>query len=194
MSRIVGVLILLLLLVVGAAYALSPLYAFQQLKQAALTGDRDRLEALVDFPTVREDLRDQTESKAIKVAKQAGGIGHPLAMLFGRAATEYSDRALDKLVTPDAITELIRTGRGLHRRGEDAAPPGPGQPTAKAEKGPYVRYGYLTPDRFRVTIAPNRKSVAAAALIMDRRGLFSWRVEKVELRAVADEDVVKDLY
>lgn len=186
MSRIAGVLILLLLLAVGGAYALSPLYAFHQLREAARTGDRDRLEALVDFPAVREDLRTQTESKASKLAREAGGIGHPIAQIFGRAATRASDAAVDKLVTPDAIAQMIRTGRMV--RGAGAADDG------KAPKDLKIRYGYLTPDRFRITIARNRRSAAALALIMDRSGLFSWRVERIEVRALADEEMVKDLY
>jgi hypothetical protein len=185
MSRGLGVLILLLLLALAGAYALSPLYAFRQLQQAARTGDRDRLEALVDFPAVREDLRAQTESKASKLAREAGGLGHPLAQLFGQAAAALSERAVDKLVTPDAIAELVRTVPSVKARGGDSK-------GAKAVK--VVRYGYLTPDRFRITIAPSKASAASVALIMDRRGLFSWRVEKLQLRALADEDMVKDLY
>ena len=189
MSRIVGVLTLLLVLAFAGAYAASPLFAFQQLKQAAETGDRDRLEALVDFPAVREDLRGQTESKALKLGREAGGIGHPLAMLLGKAAGELSDRAVDKLVTPDAIADLVRYGRTAH----DPTTPAGG---AKAEKskGPALRYAYLTSDRFKVTIARSKTDIGAAALIMDRRGLFSWRVERIELAALADDDITKDLY
>ena len=192
MSRVTGILVLLLVLAFAGAYAASPLFAFQQLKQAAESGDRDRLEALVDFPAVREDLRGQTESKAMKLAREAGGIGHPLAMVVGRAAGALSDRAIDKLVTPDAIADLVRYGRAAH----DASPPAPAAKgsAAKAPDGPKMRYAYLTPDRFRITIAPNATSVDAVALIMDRHGLFSWRVERIELAALADDKVINDLY
>ena len=186
MSRALAGLILLLLLAVGAAYAASPVYAVHQLKQAAVSGDRDRLEALVDFPAVREDLRSQTESKAVKLAREAGGIGHPLAMAIGKLGEKVSDAAVDRLVTPDAIAELVRTGRAAREHAQG--------PSGKGDKGPFLRYAYLTPDRFKVTIAPSKTAVGAVALIMDRRGLFSWRVERVELAALADDDVVKDLY
>jgi hypothetical protein len=186
-GRIAGVVALLLVLAVAGAYALSPVFAVQQLKQAAETGDRDRLEALVDFPAVREDLRAQTESKALKLGREAGGIGHPLAMLLGRAATELSDQAVERLVTPEAISELLRSGRSVR----DAQP----SDGAKAGKPKLaLRYGYLTPDRFKVTIAKSKQDVGAVALIMDRRGLFSWRVERIELKALADDDIIKDLY
>ena len=189
MSRIIGLLTLLAVLVFAGAYAASPLFAFQQLKQAAETGDRDRLEALVDFPAVREDLRSQTESRALKLGREAGGIGHPLAMLLGRAASELSDKAVDRLVTPDAIANLVRYGRSAR----DAAPTDSAGAKAKTQ-GPSIRYAYLTPDRFKVTIAKSKNAVAAVALIMDRRGLFSWRVERIELAALADDDITKDLY
>jgi hypothetical protein len=189
MGRIAGVLVLVLVLAFAGAYAASPLLAFQQLKQAAETGDRDRLEALVDFPAVREDLRAQTESKALKLGREVGGIGHPAAMLLGRAATQLSDQAVDKLVTPEAISELVRDGRSAR----DPAPADGGK-GPRPKSSTTIRYAYLTPDRFKVTIAKSKSDVAAVALIMDRRGLFSWRVERIELKALADDDIVKDLY
>ena len=56
-----------------------------------------------------------------------------------------------------------------------------------------VRDGYLTPDRFRVGISPASAPEEQIGLIMDRRGLFSWRVEEIELKAAGPVDP-KDLY
>jgi hypothetical protein len=109
-------------------------------------------------------------------------------MALGKLGEKVSDMAVDRLVTPDAIADLVRTGHAAHGHAESASA------SNKGEKGPYLRYAYLTPDRFKVTIAPSKTAVGAVALIMDRRGLFSWRVERVELAALADDDVVKDLY
>jgi hypothetical protein len=115
-------------------------------------------------------------------------------MVLGKLGEKVSDTAVDKLVTPDAIADLVRTGRAVRGHSQDVAPSDKGGKGGKGDKGPVLRYAYLTPDRFKVTIAPNKTAVGAVALIMDRRGLFSWRVERVELAALADDDVVKDLY
>jgi hypothetical protein len=188
MNKVLGALILVLLLAVGAAYALSPFYAFQQLKQAAETGDRERLEALVDFPAVRDDLKGQVDSKAVKLAREASGVGHPIAMLLGRLGSAVGDQAVDQVVTPEGITEIVTAGRAAHGGYKDkAADKDASKPATK------VSYGYLTPDRFRVSIAPADHPDEQIALLMDRRGLFSWRVERIELKAPTAVDP-KDLY
>jgi hypothetical protein len=188
MNKLIGILILVLLLALGGAYALSPLFAFQQLKQAAQTGDRERLEALVDFPAVREDLKSQVDSKAVKLARQASGIGYLPAMIAGRLGAKVGDMAVDKVVTPEGITEIVTVGRAAHGGYKDSTGDG-----KAAHPATVVHYGYLTPDRFRIGIAPADAPEEQIGLIMDRRGLFSWRVEQIELKAPGPVDP-KDLY
>ncbi len=72
MSKGLGLLLALVLIAVGAVYAASPFFAFHQLKDAARSGDREQLEAMVDFPAVRDDLKRQIDSKATKLARKAG--------------------------------------------------------------------------------------------------------------------------
>jgi hypothetical protein len=187
-SRALGVLILLVLLAVGGAYALSPLYAYHQLRQAAEAGDRDRLDALVDFPAVRENLKAQVDSKAVKLARSASGIGHPIAMLLGKLGAAVGDKAVDRIVTPEGISQIITVGRaarGKHRDEDDDGDQddskGQGEAKAKDKPKTVIHYGYLTPDRFRIRVAPASAPDAEIGLIMDRRGLFAWRVEEIEL-------------
>ena len=185
MNRGLGALLLIGLLLVAGAYAASPLLAFSQLKEAARTGDHDRLEALVDFPAVRENLKQQVDSKAVRAARGASGISYPVVAILGRLGAALGDKAVDKLVTPASISAMVTLGeaRRGHRSKDktdatDAAPP------AEAAASPpnvVTRYAYLTPDRFRVAVAPASRPNTAVALILDRKGLFSWRVEEIEL-------------
>lgn len=174
MNRVLGVLAVLVLVAVAAVYVGSPFYAFQQLKQAARSGDRERLEAMVDFPAVREDLKRQVDSKATKLARGAEGIGYPIAAILGKLGASLGDRAIDKLVTPDAISAMVQSGRtphGHHKPDADGKPGG----------GTTVGYGYLTPDRFRFRVAPSGAPDEPIDLIMERHGLASWRLEAIEL-------------
>lgn len=179
MNRALGVLLVIVLALAAAAYLGSPFWAFQQLKVAAETGDQDRLAALVDFPAVRDDLKRQVDSGAVKLAREASGVGFPAVMALGRLGSMLGDRAIDKLVTPQAITTMITLGRSprdpLART--EAAEAQSGRTTPQ----PSIHYAYLSPDRFRVALAPNAQSDVAAALILQRQGLFSWRVEQIEL-------------
>ena len=179
MSRILGVLIVIGLVLAGAAYAGSPLWAFEQLKDAARSGDRDRLEALVDFPAVRENLKHEVDSKVVKLAREASGVSFPAVMALGRLGAMLGDRAVDKLVTPQAISAMVTEGRSPRRRTDQANQDG-SQAEAPPPR-PSVHYAYLSPDRFRVALSPADQPDVAVALIMERHGLFSWRVEEIEL-------------
>lgn len=182
MSRALGLIAVLLLVALGVAYAASPLYAFRQLKAAAVTGDRDQLNALVDFPAVRDDLKRQVDSRAVKLAREASGAGYPIAMLLGKLGAAFGDRAIDRLVTPEAISEMVRSGMVPRRHHHKAADPDAAATGQDGEGDKVVaRYGYLTPDRFKVAVAPSSDPDRAIDLIMDRQGLFSWRLEQIEL-------------
>jgi hypothetical protein len=174
MNRILGVLALLVLLLAAAAYIGSPFWTFHELKEAARSGDKDRLEALVDFPAVRENLKGQVDSKAVKLAREASGVGFPAVMALGKLGSVIGDRAVDRLVTPEAITALVTKGRNLrlHQVNDDHQ---------GADAQPQVRYAYLAPDRFRVALSPADRPDTTVALVMNRQGLFSWRVEELEL-------------
>ena len=179
MNRLLGVLLVIALALAAAAYLGSPFWAFQQLKEAAQAGDKDRLAALVDFPAVREDLKRQVDSGAVKLAREASGVGFPAVMALGKLGSLLGDRAIDKLVTPKAIATMISLGRSPRdpQAREEVAEAQSGRTTPQ----PSVRYAYLSPDRFRVALAPNAQSDVAAALILQRQGLVSWRVEQIEL-------------
>jgi len=179
MSKLLAGLLLTALLALAGAYAASPLYAFHQLKQAAESGDRERLEALVDFPAVREAMRGQVESRVVKLARKADGIGLPGTVL-GKLGSIFGDRAVDKMVTPESLTTMVQLGETprAHRRRLKAE----GQEEAAADKIAVVtHYAYLTPDRFRVGVAPAQDPQTEIGLIMDRQALFGWRVKEIEL-------------
>ena len=178
MSRTAGALLLIALAVVAAVYAGSPLLAFEQLKAAAMAGDKDRLAALVDFPAVRENLKTQVDSKVVRLAREASGVGVLPVLAFGKLGSALGDRAIDRLVTPEAIAAMVTQGRNprLHGRKPDALPQAQG-----GEARPVIQYAYLSPDQFRVSLSPADHPEASVALIMDRHGLFSWRVEALEL-------------
>ncbi len=187
MNRALGALLLIGLVLVAGAYIASPVFAFSQLKEAARAHDHDRLEALVDFPAVRENLKHQVDSKAVKAARGASGISYPVIAILGHLGAALGDKAVDKLVTPDSISAMVTLGEARRHKHKDktsdeaaapattdAAPP-PAAPKVE------THYAYLTPDRFRVAVAPSSHPDTAVALIMDRKGLFSWRVEEIEL-------------
>ena len=179
MSRVLGVLVVLILLALGAAYVGSPIFAFQQLKQAAQSGDRERLAALVDFPAVRDDLKRQVDSKATKLARTASGVGYPIAAILGHLGAALGDRAIDRLVTPEAISAMVQFGQTPRGRRKDVS--NQGEAADQGGQGTKVRFAYLTPDRVRARVSPAADPDRPVDLILERHGLLSWRLEAIEL-------------
>jgi hypothetical protein len=181
MNRILGGLIVLVLVALAAAYVASPIYAFHQLKDAAETGDRERLEALVDFPAVKDDLKRQVDSGATKLARRAQGVGYPIAAVLGAVGAALGDKAVDKLVTPDAISAMVQYGETPREHRKDAAKPSASSDEGAGPGPTRVRFAYLSPDRFRARVAPASEPTHGIDLILGRQGLFSWRLEAIEL-------------
>lgn len=152
MGRLFGFLVFAALVAFAAAYAGSPWYAFSQLKEAAAAHDADRLEALVDYPAVQEGMKKQVDSAPTKLSRTIAGVGFAPVQAVGKLGSMRGDKKIRKLIAADRLADLTQ--------GETA-------------------YSYLTPDRMRVTAT--RAPRPAAGFILERRGLFAWKLVKLEL-------------
>lgn len=152
MGRFFGFLIVLGLLAFGVAYVGSPWLAFRQLGDAARGGDEDRLDALIDYPAVRDGLKRQVDSAPTRLSRTIAGVGFAPVQAVGKLGAMHGDHKIKKLISADALAGLVS-----------------GDPS----------YHYLTPDRVRIAV--ERPSRPAAGFILERRGLFGWKLVKVEL-------------
>ena len=152
MGRFLGFLILLGAIAFGVGYVGSPWLAFRQLGEAARAGDQDRLEALVDYPAVREGMKHEVDSGPTKLSRTLAGVGFAPVQAVGKLGSMHGDRKIRKLIAPSALADLTR--------GE-------------------AHYAYLTADRVRVKASAG--DAPPAGFILERRGLFSWKLVKVEL-------------
>jgi hypothetical protein len=89
-------------------YIASPYFSFWRLCTALQSGDRDSLEAHIDFPSVRESLKDQLRVQMMKSMAQDKELqDNPfggLAIAFAPMMVNY---AVDNFVTPSGIAALI---------------------------------------------------------------------------------------
>ena len=106
---------LLLLLVVGTgAYAYWPYRAVTKLEDALRAADKDALERIVDFPAVRQSLKDQFKAKVAADALDAGrsetpaGAAEKAKMATALFAGAVADKVIESMVTPEAITRLLK--------------------------------------------------------------------------------------
>ncbi len=154
-----------------ALYVASPWLAVHQLQAAARAGDRNGLEAAVDFPAVREDFKAQLNVALLKNLQSDARLkDNPLAAIGALLVPAVLDRLIDAYITPDGIATMVA----------EARTPRPGSP---AHRGGHVttQSGYVSLDRFKTTVRSDDEPNRPLVFVMERRGLFGWKLVRIEL-------------
>lgn len=162
------------------AWALSPVLAARALVQAAKAGDERKITELVDFPALRASLKEELNDELIArmrrdprvVESGLGGLGMMLAPMLLAGA-------VDTLVTPEVVANMVTTA-------EAPDPTRPGDPDpADARDGNDIHqaWGYRSFNEFAVTLTDRDRPNDRLALIMERRGLFEWKLAAVDLQS-----------
>jgi hypothetical protein len=164
-------------------YAVSPMMAFNALKEAAQTHDKDKLDEVVDFPAVRDGLKSQISAAIIaKIANSPDMKNNPLMAIGALLAPAITDRMVDSVVTPDGLTNMLNNGKLIK---EDK----PAGSTAQGDKTLESHFEYRTLNRARVSINPKDSPNAKLILTMERRGLFQWKLIRIDIPANVVNDV-----
>jgi len=188
----------------AGAYLYSPYVAAQSLMKAARNADRDGIEDRVDFPKVRQHMKDQVSSALLqKMSNDPSIQGNPFAQLGAALVPALTDRLVDTFVTPDGLSRMLQSAKAsaaapalaarsapmtVPRQTPAASSPSTangtsGQsPSAATESGPDVtmRYG-TTLDHFYVTVKNRYDPTAKIDFEFGRHGLINWKLERIEL-------------
>jgi hypothetical protein len=173
---IIGLCIVAVLLVVvcAGAYFASPLLALYSLQSAAKSGNRDRLQQLVDFPVLRENLKGELTAYMVKAMRDdprmADSAAAGAGMLIG---TAMIGQAIDAYVTPDALAAMVNSGKAPSQ-GAAASAPTPGDGKLRSD------YSYVDLNHFRVRLTRSDSPGDALSLIMERRDLINWKLTRID--------------
>lgn len=160
------------LLIAAGVYLGSPYLAARTFKQAALSGDADKLDATVDFPELRESLKSQMSAALMKKMATAPEMkGNPFAGLGMMIMSAIIDRAVDAYITSDGLAALVRGAKPSDGKGE----PRTANPDVKYD------YEWVNLDRFRVKIFNRRTHEQGPSLVFDRTSVAKWKLVKLEL-------------
>ena len=173
-------LMLLAVLFAGVWLYFTPYLAMNQLQKAAKAGDAQAMNELVDFPSLRESVKQNVRSA---VSNQVGHRAGPLGVLGGLLAGAVAAPVVDAVVTPDgiaALTEGRSPGRG-HRGGIDSV-------AHERSRDVKVKRGYESVDLFVIHFVGKSDGKEKMALVMHRDGLAHWRLTGVRLPAAATAD------
>ena len=194
---IVTLIVIAVIAALGFGYA-SPYMALNSLKRAADARDAQTVNQYVDFPALRESLKQQVTALLAR-RLDVKSNGNPLAALGAMIGVALIGPLVDSYATPDGVAALLN---GIPPRGEpgerpppppstpqpaDAAPaqqPQPQPPAAKdtpsPPQPPQTTAGYRGLNEFVVTYQHGVGDTRYSA-ILHREGLFSWKLAAVDL-------------
>ena len=168
----------------GIAWAAAPVLAAQALIRAAKAGDERKIETMVDFPSLRESLK--TELNAALLARMSrdprmadsglGGLGMMLAPMI-------LSGAVDAVVTPQVVAHMVTTAEAP----DPTRRPEP-EPAGDEADGDDIHqaWGYRGLNQFAVTLTDRDQPDDHLALILERRGLFDWKLAAVDLQTAPE--------
>jgi len=203
-SVVIALMVVVVVAVLGVIYA-SPYIALDRLKRAADARDAQTVNQYVDFPLLRESLKDQVGqllTRKIDIQKS----GNPLAMIGAMIGAALIGPLVDSYATPDGVAAILN---GIPPKGDPGEKPpvpsetsgavvaGPGAvqappPPAPDQSAPVVASpsapkpppqttaGYRSFDTFAVDYQHGTGDARYSA-ILRRYGLFSWKLVAVEL-------------
>lgn len=156
-------------------YFASPLLALNSLRAAAKSGDRDRLEATVDFPSVRESLKAQfNAAMTAQMQSDPEMAGNPFAGLGLALMPAIINNMVDGFVTPEGISQMVTTTKAPEAEGRST-------PSAATEAETKVRHRYSGLNRFKTTVQNASEPNAQVDLVLERRGLFGWKLVRIDM-------------
>ncbi|WP_025599725.1 DUF2939 domain-containing protein [Burkholderia sp. WSM2230] len=129
---IVTLLVIAVIAGLGFEYA-SPYIALNNLKRAADARDAQTVNQYVDFPALRESLKQQVTSLLTR-RLDSHGNGNPLAAIGAMIGVALIGPLVDAYATPDGVAALLN---GMPPRGE----PGERPPAPQAANNPAAENG-----------------------------------------------------
>jgi hypothetical protein len=196
---LITVLVLILVVaVLGYGYA-SPYLALDRLKRAADARDAQTVSDYVDYPALRESLKEQIGGLLTR-RLEARASGNPLAALGAMIGVALIGPLVDAYATPDGVAALLN---GMPPRGDlNQRPPAPQNNAANPPAGaadstpapvapapattppqpPQTTASYRGINEFAVTYQHGVGDARYSA-ILRREGLFSWKLAAVDLSA-----------
>lgn len=163
----------------AVAWAAAPVLAAQALIRAAKAGDAEKIERLVDFPALRESLKEELNAELVtrmrrdpRVADSGlGGLGMMLAPML-------LSGAVDTLVTPEVVADMVVTAEAP----DPTRPPDPEPGDEIDTNDIHQSWGYRSLNEFAVTLTDRDRPDDHLALIMERYGLFEWKLAGVDIQ------------
>lgn len=168
MKKIAWTIGLVLVVVIGYVAA-GPYLTISQIKTGIVEQDSEKLSDNIDFPALRQNLKDQLN--AVMMKKAATKLkDNPFAALAAGFATKMVDGIVDSFVTPTGLASIMegkkpsRSGTGDTKKTN---------PPKKEDLFKNARFSYDSMSKFSIWV-PNDKG-QEVRFVLKRDG-FSWKL------------------
>jgi len=153
----------------------SPHWQLYRMRAAVEARDAQALARHVDFPKLRESVKVQIARRMGSDSPYAQERKNPFAA-FGRAmALAVIDPVVDAAVSPAGVAAMLDAG-------EVRVQPRTDDPPAAAGEPPREKPNYDLSYRSWDEVVVERADGGGVRFLLDRHGLWSWKLAGVELR------------
>ena len=165
-GKIISVVGVLLAIYVAAA----PYITVHQMKSAAESHDGEALSEHIEFPSVRQSLKDQMNAMFMKEMAKDEMKDNPFAALGAAFAGVMVDKMVEAYVTPAGITQLMA--------GEKPKPTREGESGSGSGRKPLsdASMSYESLDKFVVKVKSDTDE--EGKFILRRRGI-GWKLTEI---------------
>lgn len=185
-QKLVVVAIVLAACVLAAVLYYSPVMAMRNMQQAIDRGDGAALADYVDFPALRENLKNTFTAKLmVGDGKEKQDGMNAMVAAFGSMVI---GKMVDMMITPEGLAQVMRGKQPSKDRPEAKAGKGkPGRQTAPAEDATRARkevereWRYESWNRVVVSTREKGSDEPPLALVLQRHGLAEWKLAGIRL-------------
>lgn len=161
----------------GVAAWYSPRHTIYAMQEAARAGDTDRMSSYIDYPAFRESVKANFNAQLAKPGGPARNSG-PLGAFGAILASTMVNAVVDAFVTPEAVAMLVK--------GETPELPDlDGTRRLRVRVGAESETSMYYADFQHFVVATKRKGSRdePLELVLERRGLLSWRLAGIRIPA-----------
>ena len=169
MNKVVWVIGMLMALVVGYVAA-GPYLTVSAIKSGIVEQDSEKLAEYIEFPSLRQNLKEQLNAAMMKNAATELK-DNPYAALATVLASKMADGLVDSFVTPSGLAILME-GQNPSKNGDsgDTAPP------KKDELFKNARYSYDSMSKFSIWVPDDKGK--ESRFVLQRDGLY-WKLVNI---------------
>lgn len=153
----------------GVYFYFSPMLALNALKNAAQSGDKDKLSEMIDFPSLRESVKSQ-----LLLAMQENmqkEKDNPFAAFGMAMGASIADGFISANITPEGIAKILKAKSDRDTEAKKADP--------KANVST-PRLKWINSKTAHISFVDDSAPEETTTLELKRVGLFSWQLKGMD--------------